>query len=174
MAVTTQSLPQKALGTDAAKEGGWLLDIISVADYVGTALLEFVEQRKDILPQCAVNDLDVLVEALDCVYREGRRQASKVSTVGYIVEAHDLRRKSNQRNEEQRPNLRVSESMWRNKEFLRKCNSVNLMREENAKGERKLPKKVMSPSLSSPPNKRRSERIINTITPEKEAADILR
>ena len=176
MAVTTQSLPQKALGTDAAKEGGRLLDIISVTDYVGTALLEFVEQRKDILPLAAVKDLGVLIEALDCVYREGRRQTSKVSTVGYIVEAHDMRRKSNhdmRRKSNQRPNLRVSESLWRSKEFVRKCNSVNLMREDNAKGEMRTPKKVPLLSLSSQQYKRRSDRIINAITPDKESADIL-
>ena len=170
MAVTTPSLPQKALGTDAAKEGGRLLDIISVADYVGTALLEFVEQRKDILPLAAVKDIGVLVEALDCVYREGRRQTSKVSTVGYIVEAHDMRRKSNH----QRPNLRVFGSLWRSKEFVRKCNSVNLMRDDNAKGEMRTPKKVPLLSLSSQQYKRRSDRIINAITPDKEAADMLR
>ena len=111
-----QTLTWRTTGTDAANECGRLLDIILAVNYVGTALLEFRNKREKEPPQCAVIDLDVRIEALNCVYDEGRQQTSKVSTVGFIVEDHDWRRKANSDNAKQhakqRPNLRVSESMW--------------------------------------------------------------
>mmetsp|Transcript_24743 Transcript_24743/g.53375 ORF Transcript_24743/g.53375 Transcript_24743/m.53375 type:complete len:132 (+) Transcript_24743:261-656(+) len=118
--VAPEKISEKSPGTDAAKEGGRLLDILSVADYVGTALLEFKNKREDELPQSVVNDLVVLIEALKCAHDEGRRQKSKVST-GYLVEADDFRLKRSRMNEPPRRNMRVSESMWNSKEFLRKC-----------------------------------------------------
>ena len=168
----TASTPSKKSPSisDATKESGRLLNIILAVNYVGTALSEFKNKRADELPGSAVKDLEVLIEALDCVYDEGLRQASKVSTVGYLVEACDWRGKANIENEAPRRNMRVPESMWKGKEFFHTCRN-NSLRDDYVQ----VKKKVTSPSQSSSPHhsdRRRSERITKTITSERESGRV--
>ena len=168
--VAAQPISEKSLGTDAAKEGGRLLEIISVAGYVGTALLEFKRKRESELPQCAVDDLNVLIEALNCVHDKGRKQISKVSTIGYLVPAYDMCRRRLAKKENSRPSMRVSESMWRSKEYVRKCRS-NLLWKDGVQVKKKA-KVVLSPPLSPPNKKRKSDQIINHISPDTHASRI--
>ena len=50
------------------------------------------DKRADILPKCAVQDLEVLIDALDCIYEEGRKQTTKVSAVSYLLRAYNRRK----------------------------------------------------------------------------------
>ena len=162
--------PVKALYTstnnDPAKHARRLLDTISVSGHIATALSEFVSAYNEMLPQCAVKDLEILVKGIRSVHDHASQQTSKVSVVSDLLAVY--RKIQRNRADEEEPRCgrsrvsRVSPSMRRVKDFVKQCEGV---RKRHRVDEDEPSKEVAH--IPSPPKKklRRSVRI--TVTPEK-------
>jgi len=75
--------------TNAAKESKQLLDIISEVKTVATALRHFIEKHAWVLSVRSVEDLEIMLSSLDCIYMGSKKQTAKVSRVTYLLKAYD-------------------------------------------------------------------------------------
>jgi hypothetical protein len=75
--------------TNAAKESKQLLDIISEVKTVATALSHFIEKHAWLLSVGSVEDLEIMVNSLECIYMGSKKQTAKVSRVSYLLKAYD-------------------------------------------------------------------------------------
>lgn len=152
--------------TDAAKEAKRLLDIISEAKHISVALSEFKNKRSNILTTRDVQELELLIEALEYIEDKGRQQTTKVSVCSHLLRAYDMRKKMDRGDEQCPKKSSVSESMWRIKKFIWKCKN-NLLRVDDVQ----IVKNPLSPSTNA---NRQSNRIANTITPERQKEALLK
>jgi len=75
--------------TNSAKESKHLLDIISEANNVATALEHFIEKNAWVLGVGSIKDLEIMVSSLRCIYTRGKKQTAKVSKVSYLLKAYE-------------------------------------------------------------------------------------
>ena len=75
--------------TNAAKESKQLLDIISEVKNVATALVHFIKKHAWLLSVGSVEDLEIMVNSLECIYMGSKKQTAKVSRVSYLLKAYD-------------------------------------------------------------------------------------
>lgn len=149
------STPVK-VDANAAKSVKHLLDVISVSERVAAGLAEFRAKRKDVLTKGDVDDLSVMIDALKCVHQEGRYQAAKVSPVV-------VRIKADEEKEPARKNKKVSDSMWKVKQFVKRCKNGELRSGE-------MPSTAKLP-VAPPKKKHRQSERLAAVTPDKEKKD---
>ena len=146
-----------------AKEYKNLLDIVSETESAASALAEFRTKRANTLAKSDVQDLDVLIEALKCIHEKGRRQVSKVSPIGNLLQGYDKNRRANKENEETRPYYSsTSDAMWKVQQFVKKCQGKLPPRPDPVS-----PLQEKSPLPPAEKKLRRSDRPA-AVTPEKE------
>ena len=149
---------------DAVKQSQCLLDVIHETTNAATALREFRDKYVGLLPKNGVNHLNLIISALGFIHDFGRTQTAKVSAVGYLLRAYDMRRRA-ERLEAPRPrNKQISEATVNLKEFVKQCEGSSKRNCDEASAI------VVTPP---PPAKkqRRSERH-GKVTPEQEEKEI--
>ena len=111
--------------TDDAKQAARRLDVISETKNVASVLSIFINKRGDELTKSDVQDLEILITALNLIYDEGRYYTTKVSIVPYLLRSYNRYASDRREKEPPLPNTRdinrVPESMWRVQQFVEKC-----------------------------------------------------
>jgi len=143
--------------TDPAKEAERLLDIISAAKHISTALSEIKSKNDSVLPKTDLNNLNLLIAALDNLHDSGRKQTAKVSVLSYLLRAYDMRKAAEREKENVYPKKGRSVSIQRVKMFLDKCHG------KESKGNVAL----KSIDMNAVQIARRSKRQKNCVTLEK-------
>ena len=163
--MATTILKTSSIGANPALDAKHLLDTISQAKNIATVLDEIRNNHGDKLPKYVVKNLELLSQSANHMHKNGRKQVVKVSPVSNLLQGYDMRVKSDRGKELQRPiNTKLSDAMWRTREYVSKCNSS-----DNGQTSPSKPKPVEEAELpfQSAKKPRRSVRVA-TITPEKE------
>lgn len=162
--MSTTILKTSSIGANPALDAKHLLDTISQAKNIAIVLDEIRNNHGDKLPKYVVKNLELLSQSANHMHKNGRRQVVKVSPVSNLLQGYDMRVKSDRGKEPQRPiNTKLSDAMWRTREYVSKCNSSETSPPKPKPVEVEVP-------FQSAKKPRRSERAA-TITPEKERQD---
>lgn len=106
-----------SINSDAAKAARNLLDTIYEAKNVADALADFTNKRKNTLPNNDVKELQLMVDALNGIFDQGRHQTAKVSKVPYVHRAYE-KYKSDKDKKEGEYTGRLSKSIRKLKQFV--------------------------------------------------------
>ena len=154
---TKSTTPTVKVNPDAARQAKLLLDLVTAADDIGSALGEFKDKHAAYLPKSALNELSMFEKGLHIMHDEGRKGVQRMSKVGYVLEAYD---EIKSEEEGPDPTFAGSNAMWRVKQFIKGFMTP-------------AAKAPTVPVTPSPPSKkqRTSERLIATTTTENALPD---
>ena len=110
---------------DAAKEARLLLDIFEEMRNIAGALIDFKNKKQKVdLSKVDERDLDSLIQAINIIYKDARRQTARVGPLSHLLSAYDKIRVSNKENEVPLPyHSKSPESTWKVREFIKKSNN---------------------------------------------------
>ena len=111
-----------------------LLEIISEVRNVAIALGQFQTKHVDTLSYGDAKDLDTMIDSLNCIYKEGRYHAGKVSIVKYLVEAYDKFKVSQRKRKRREPRriVRGSTVVRELRAFVKKHNILCYLKKISA------------------------------------------
>ena len=103
----------------------YLLDTLSISGYVAAGVSRVIEKRGNgdsVLLKTDVEELQLIVDALECQQKIGRRQIQKISEQHYLLSSYDKKARADRLKEEETP-ARSNEPLFiqKLKDFKRAC-----------------------------------------------------